>query len=701
MDCPVCQFPNAVGVATCARCGSDLTTPQLTKPMNMAEVPPGAGPTPVPGPYGAPPPAPARYSDAPTTPYGPTLPPPEPARLAEGVPVPPPAAPPRPSHLVRNVVLAVGLLALIGGAAGAYLLYQAVNKPNVPVARLLPPEVYGYFSVVPQPKGAQKEALDKLQATFKSQPGFQAAWDKLTVQATAMGQGATGSADCPQETGAPATGTPADPADLSSYLGNNVTIAMLPLSTGELTAMQEGDADMMETLGAKMLFFVDLDFNPLNKQGIVRTIKEGSDQAGSMPLAETYRDTEIRQLPANPCGGFSEDLYLTLLAGTAVVALAPAPLHEPIDRYKDGKSLQDSAAFQALDKELPQERLATLFLNLTAINDMTRTVLPAAGAEDDAATEAVPGLSSSLSNLSRTDGMVALVLTAQGDGLQLDAVSDIKTDLAAAPSATLQTDILKDVPAGSWGFYGGTDMKSAIEQALQIYRKQPELSKTIDDSLDEAKDTLGIDLEEDLLPLLGGDYVLSMKGTQGAEGMDTGLAFELRLKSGDSVRMNDLLAKVTDYLDDEMEMSPEEVQVGNATLWRPDERAPILYGVVGDKLFILGQNTSDYMDDDAVAAEAWARTVLDGQGKGLGADSATQARLGHAVANSNGLLYVDLTAIRTGGFEATLDDEGRASYEEDYAPLVRPLQYLLISGAATQREDQVHTRSMLFLGIGK
>ena len=602
---------------------------------------------------------------------------------------------------MRNVLVAVGLLALIGGAAGAYMLYQAVNKPNVPVARLLPPEVYGYFSVVPQPKGAQKEALDKLQATFKSQPGFQAAWDKITSQLTVMGQAVTGSADCGQETGAAATGTPADPADISSFLGNSVTIAMLPLSTGELTALQEGDAEMMKTLNTKMLIFVDLDFNPLNKQGIIRTIKEGSDKAGSMPLAATYRDTEIRKLPANPCGGSTEDVYLTLLAGTAVVALDPAPLHEPIDRYKDGKSLQDSAAFQAVDKELPPDRLATLFLNLTAINDMTRTILPAVGSEDDGATEAVPGLSSSLTNFSRTDGMVALALTAQAEGLQIDAVSDITSDMATASSAALQTDILQDVPAGSWGFYSGTDMKSALAQVLQVYRRQPELAETIDDGLDEAKDTLGIDLEQELLPLLGGDYVLSMKGTQGAEGLDTGVVFELRLKGEDGARMNSLLAKVNTYLGDEMGMTPEAVQVGNATLWRPGEEAPVLYGVVGDKLFILGQNTADYMDDDSVAAAAWAQTVLDGQGKGLGADSAAQARLGHAVANSNGLLYLDLAALRTGGFEATLEDEDRASYEEEFAPFVRPLQYLLVSGAATTRENQVHTRSLLFLGIGK
>jgi hypothetical protein len=152
----------------------------------------------------------------------------------------PPA--PRKSHLVRNVLLVFLLLAVVGVGAGAYFLNQTFNKTAVPAARLLPADVYGYLTVSTHPDSAQKASMDKLQAAFKNQPGFQAAWDKIfkeTGDSTAAVKSTLG--DCTDTT------TPAADANgwdtVNSYLGNNATVAMLPLTKGELAQLSEGSAD--------------------------------------------------------------------------------------------------------------------------------------------------------------------------------------------------------------------------------------------------------------------------------------------------------------------------------------------------------------------------------------------------------------------------------------------------------------------------
>ena len=238
---------------------------------------------------------------------------------------------------------------------------------------------------------------------------------------------------------------------------------MLPLSRAEITALQQEDSSDATALlfKAKFLILVDLDFNPLNKTGLLRQLKEQSGSPTTMPLVETYQGVEIHKLAKGACSSPDQpEIYLTLLGGTAAVALDPAPLHGAIERFKKpGGSLQDSADFQALDKELPTDRLGTLYLNLTAIYDSAQAVIPA---------DATGGVT-----MSRTDGAIAIALSAHDDGVQIDSASNTRVEgQTLTPPTAPNADVLNDVPNGSWGFYAGSDLKSTIQQALAIMRKQ-------------------------------------------------------------------------------------------------------------------------------------------------------------------------------------------------------------------------------------
>jgi hypothetical protein len=643
----------------------------------------GYGAPPAQGGYGAPAPAPPTYTYGAAPGYS-TPPPSDTARVAAAPSMTPPA--PRKSHLVRNVLLVFLLLAVVGVGAGAYFLNQTFNKTAVPAARLLPADVYGYLTVSTHPDSAQKASMDKLQAAFKNQPGFQAAWDKIfkeTGDSTAAVKSTLG--DCTDTT------TPAADANgwdtVNSYLGNNATVAMLPLTKGELAQLSEGSADPEKMLLPKVLAFVDLDFNPLNKKGLLPKLKQAGDKPADMPLVEKYRDIEIRKLPASQCAGSDSEpptVYFTLIDGTAAVGFDVVPLRGVIDHYKDGHSLQDNAAFQAMQAELPKDRLGTLYLNMTSIYSTIQSVMPADMAAENPAANF------------QLDGTAAIVLTAHDDGLQVDTVSDLKMNGLAGSGNALGTAVVNDVPAGSWAFYTGTDLKTTVEQTLAMLRKQGQ-AQEVDDALAQVKEQMGVDIEHDLLPLLGGDYSVSVQGSKGtgefAAGPDLGVVAQLHLKQGDGARMNQILDTLNGRLTDQG-ATITDVPVGNGKLWSADLAESALYGVIGDKLLIVGSTNVD-------ATSELAKSVVDNAGKGAGADSAVKGRLAHLPKDSNTLLYVDINKVVAEGFEPTLSEDDKTGYEEDVAPFVRPFQYVLAGGSSKVTNDVAHSRSVLFIGIGK
>lgn len=228
--------------------------------------------------------------------------------------------------------------------------------------------------------------------------------------------------------------------------------------------------------------------------------------------------------------------------------------------------------------------------------------------------------------------------------------------------------------------------------------------------LSGVKDTTGLDLEQDILPLLGGDYLLVAANTRDmaaptatpdpnsfsfdSGGPDMHFAVELRLQPGDGPKMNDVVTRINEHLTDQGE-TLEPVMVGNDPFWYMGEYSDSIYGVRGDKMFVFSVSFND------TDPTTWPQQMLAAQGKGMGTDATVRTRLAHLPANANTIFYADLARIRAEAFEATMDEESRADYEEEGAPFLRPLQYLVGGGSASLQDGMTHSRSVLFLGIGK
>src|SRR5689334_9421178 len=157
MICPQCGARNEPGGKFCVRCGTPMPTnatpagyPATNSVSQPVSTPPppqedfvivseGQAPPPAPPQWQAPPPPPPQQWQGPPPPQQWQAPPPQwqapPPQQQWQAPPPQyaraPAQPPRKSHTLRNVLLAIALLAIVGAGAGGYFLYQTFNKPSI------------------------------------------------------------------------------------------------------------------------------------------------------------------------------------------------------------------------------------------------------------------------------------------------------------------------------------------------------------------------------------------------------------------------------------------------------------------------------------------------------------------------------------------------------------------------------------------
>ena len=582
----------------------------------------------------------------------------------------------------------IAVLLLVGIAGGALYLWQNVfNRPAVSVERLLPANTLGYFSFDPVLEGQQKAAMDKIREAFEAQPGFKESWDRMTADSGSMLSGG----DC----GEIVEGTPqAGNLDtLATYLGNSVTIAVLAPDSTDLEklsgAADSGDMSNVadEVFGKIVVAIIDLDFNPLNKKGPISDLKQQTQNLGQTELVEKYRDVEIRKFTPKSCDEQATDtreVYFALLdnSATAIVGTQAEPLRVLVDGLRDNKTLKDDATFKALSGQVPQERIAALYFNLTEIYRQVQLAAP----------EMLEG--QSVQNVS---GAMLLTLSAANDGLQIDSASEtdlslMDTSVQVNPDLRPDQATLDDVPSDALAFYVGTDLKTTLETLLKNLRSSGDIGGEIDAQIKSLEDAAGINVEQDLIPLLGGDYAISVSLDKGDGNISPSVVFQLKLSDAD--KMKSLLDKAMSANPDS---TAEKVDLAGGNFYA-DPFGGAMLGVAHDRFWFI-------FDVDRPSAEARLQSTIDNLGKGFGTSTEWNNAKTHLARDSNAIAYANLTSLRE-YLETTFVDtlvEDRSDYDNNVAPFLRPLKYILV-GSATQaaRNGQLsRNHTVMFLGISK
>jgi hypothetical protein len=577
--------------------------------------------------------------------------------------------------LVIGVLLVV-LILLVGGG---YFLYQKfLNPPAAATERLLPANTLGYFSFDPVLEGSQKAAMDKIGEAFQSQPGYKEALANITQSLT----GVMGVSPDTQ-----ATPDVANFDALSSYLGNNITVALLPPSTDDLNKLQDaantGDTESVvpDILSRNVVGIVDLDFNPLNKKGPITDLKQNADNAAKAEFVEKYRDIDIRKFVTN-----TTEIYFTLLEGTstAVVGAKVEPLRVVIDQFKDNKSLKDDTTFKALSGQVPGERIAALYLNLTELYKQAQLIAP-------------DMLNSN--TLQNANGATLMTLSAANDGLQIDIASEADLSLMNSgvqvnPNARPDESTLRDIPTGSLAFLAGTDLATTVKATLDTLRKDPNTGTDVENSLRDFQQQFGLDVEKDILPLLGGDYSLSF-AADSANGGEPAMSIVFQLKLKDTAKAQSVLDQIASS--DVAKDSLLKISLPEGTFYTPtDESQGGLIGITQDRFFAVFESTTlDRAKTDLTG-------TVNNLGKGLGSTSEWAASKAHLPNDSNIIAYINLTGLRELA-ENSMSESDRQDYESNFAPFARPFKTFLLGSAtqATKEGNLSRNHTVFFIGISK
>lgn len=571
--------------------------------------------------------------------------------------------------------LVVLLLLVAGGVAAFLVLNRTINRPAATVGQVLPPNALAYFTIDPVLDGTQKAAMDQLGEAFKAQPGFDEAWAKITEQSAEMAGGGEAAEDC--------VSGMTDFGQMSSYLGNNLTIAVLPPSTSDLEALRSGDEDPNAIIGRNVIGMVDLDFNPLNKQGPAAELKTVTDNVASAELVEKYREMDIRR--ATIC---DSELYFTLLDGsaTAVLAAQVAPLKVVMDEYKDNKGLKTDTRYTALQAQVPADRLASLYLNLTEIYKQVGFIEPGA-------TEALQG----------ARGAMLITLSAENDGMRLDIASETdftnnllgqSLDVQLNPNAKPDVNTLSDIPVGSLGFFLGTDLQTIVQGGIDAVRDAGDESalEGLETTITEIQDATGMDLEQDILPMMSGDWAVSVSSDPAAPFPVGGLVFQMKLKAEDVETAQQVLES---FAQQASGGEVETVDVSGNTFYTMSPDGTSLVGTTNDRMILA-------VSFNGEPADQAAQDVADNLGNGIGTTDAWRDTAKHLPLNSNVVGWVDFNAIRELA-EASMDDVAFEEYETTAAPFVRPFRYLLMGSTSEVPEGDRLSRNhtIIFLGISK
>lgn len=431
--------------------------------------------------------------------------------------------------------LVIALVTLLGLAAGTvvagYLLVFSASTDRA--ATLAPASSAFYVNVYLQPSTGQQANLGGLIGRL---PGFADA--------------ASLDAKIDQIIGNLLSGSGIDyAADIKPWLGDQVAIAGWPNGTDTpATVVIAAVKDRAAAAGSveRLLGGGGLTFAPETHAGVELRVADGGAYA------------------------FVDDML--------VMGETPDALHAVIDAGGNAEALADRADFREAMDRVPDDHLAAVFIDLHAAAGTIGAAEEAAG----------------------SFGAVGAALVAEQDGLRLSGALGIDLE-SASPSArdrhamgTEPSSLAEWMPDGtiaSLVAFGLEQTLADVEDGLAGVDEADDAVGLLDTIRALAAFGFGIDIDSDLLPLLGREVGIAMTGIE--SGAPSGLLL-LRPDDADTARdtLDDLAERMADMGGESGVETRDGVEITTVVI--PDTAA-IAYAVV-DGIVLIG------LEADAVGA---------------------------------------------------------------------------------------------------
>jgi len=597
-----------------------------------------------------------------------------------------------------SMPLALGALVLLVAVAGlvAWLVLNRAGETRSGasvVERALPANTLGYFSIDPSPDENQKRAFDRMLDVFESQPGFREAIAQMVQQVEGLGMMIGMQPD--------QSGNAGTLNSLANYLGGGLTVAVLAPSDADLQSLKASSSSgnpmgLIDSAGRNIVGLADLDFSPSSGRGPIadlRALKESLDKA---KVVETYNGVDVREYISG-----SLRLYFAFLPDTttAAVAVNSAPIKVVIDEIKANKGLKDNTGFKYLSGKVPAERVATLYLNLAEINK---------------GIEALRSGDPLYSSYQKMSGATLVTLSGLEDGLQVDIATEGGGllgstgwmfgwwfgEMAVNPNARPDASTLNDIPADAFAFLAGSDFKSMALSAIEKAEKSSDeyTRQGVADMQKSFKDSTGLDLKNDVLALMGGDFAASLSRFKNAD-VPRGTWFylpplvtQMKVSEADRSKAADALKR---GLEKSMGDKIKSFEVAGGTFYTMGLDSMIV-GVGKDRALLT------YDAKGLEAAKALADGTVANLGKGLGTTDKWKDAVRHLPKDSNLIGYFDVAALIT-ILEEGMTPEQKADFEQNLSIFVKPLKYVLVGSATDPAKEGEMSRNLtrIFLGISK
>ena len=329
--------------------------------------------------------------------------------------------------------------------------------------------------------------------------------------------------------------------------------------------------------------------------------------AGATFATETYAGVDL-QVSDGTAYAFVDEML--------VVGPGPEALHAVIDVGGGAESLADRADYRATLDALPDDHLASVFVDLASIAEAT-------------------DVADQLSGLS----VAGAALVAETDGLHLmgsapfdldDAQPSSRAGFAMGGEPSSLVDWMPDGTVAELVVFGLRDMLESAETAVGSTPDGEEIAGTLDTLRALAAFGLGIDLDADLLPLLDREVGIAVTGLDGE--LPRGQLL-LRPEDPDAAmgaleRLTDALAKVG------ADSRTEEVDGTEITVVALPDTGEVAYAVV-DGIVVLGFTAED------VAASVAAHA----SGESLGGSEAYQRAFEVAGTRGGNEAWVNVAAM--------------------------------------------------------
>ncbi|MDQ4143348.1 MAG: DUF3352 domain-containing protein [Actinomycetota bacterium] len=542
-----------------------------------------------------------------------------------------------------KIVIGTVVTLLLVGAIGllSYGFFFASSQDDA--LSLVPEDSIGYFNVFLSPSTSQKQALEDLIAKTPYENPEEAI-DKLTslVDEGLSEQGCTFE------------------EDIDPWLGKQVA--------GFLS--EAGDGAENEGEGAILVATDDAD-------AALESLDECGDEVFQNAEDRTYEGTDYK---------FQEDGGAVGVVESHLVIGTENAFKDVVDTAANGDSLEGSEKYEQATEPLTGDRVATFYLDSKALFSQLQEAGGLAP-QELVAFESIYGMAS--------DQPFSAALTLRSDAIVFEYAAGLPQgeaaeDITSAAKASLTSDIVSQLPGGSWGAIGLGEFGQYIDKTLDLVSQfGPGGREFIEEQIERET---GLSLSEDILSWMG-DLGIFVQGTspttvsggvvietKDAEASRTAIAALEKLARREKAPVKDLgIPGVEGFaIQDPFQPQPINVVAG-------DERVVIAYGDLATQQ-ALESSTTLQEDETFNTAEA-------ALGDGFTLSGYFEANAIQTLVEDSVLPSITTLDPTTG--QPIPNTDAQQTYDDDVKPFIDPLSFV----AFGSRLDGDTTLARFIVGV--